>query len=133
MIKRRISRSLSPKFIIALDNDSAGEKARNELTAGFDKRGIEYCVYNPCCGFKDPNEALMNNPEAFRRAVIYGTEHIDDLIAQRINDDEAARKAEYDGQFSAKFRRVSILRSFLQALKCLTICLTADCMKGFTE
>ena len=91
-----------PKFIIALDNDSAGEKARNELTAGFDKRGIEYCVYNPCCGFKDPNEALMNNPEAFRRAVIYGTEHIDDLIAQRINDDEAARKAEYDGQFSAK-------------------------------
>ena len=57
-----------PKFIIALDNDSAGEKARNELTAGFDKRGIEYCVYNPCCGFKDPNEALMNNPEAFNRA-----------------------------------------------------------------
>ena len=101
-----------PKFIIALDNDSAGEKARNELTAGFDKRGIEYCVYNPCCGFKDPNEALMNNPEAFRRAVIYGTEHIDDLIAQRINDDEAARKAEYDGQFSAK----AFLRDFVDGI-----------------
>ena len=91
-----------PKFIIALDNDSAGEKARNELTAGFDERGIEYCVYDTCCGFKDPNEALINSSEAFRRAVMYGIDHIDDLIAQRINDDEAARKAEYDGQFSAK-------------------------------
>ena len=91
-----------PKFIIALDNDSAGEKARNELTAGFDERGIEYCVYDPCCGFKDPNEALINSPETFRRAVRYGTEHIDDLIAKRLNDDEAARKAEYDDQFSAK-------------------------------
>ena len=92
----------SPKFIIALDNDSAGEKARNELMDRFDERGIEYCVYDPCCGFKDPNEALMNSPEAFRRAVMYGIEHIDDLIAKRLNDDEAARKAEYDDQFSAK-------------------------------
>ena len=91
-----------PKFIIALDNDRAGEKARNELTAGFDECGIEYCVYDPCCGFKDPNEALINSSEAFRREVMYGIDHIDDLIAQRINDDEAARKAEYDGQFSAK-------------------------------
>ena len=91
-----------PKFIIALDNDSAGEKARNELTAGFDERGIEYCVYDTCCGFKDPNEALINSSEAFRRAVMYGIDHIDDLIAKRLNDDETARKTEYDGQFSAK-------------------------------
>ena len=101
-----------PKFIIALDNDSAGEKARNELTAGFDKRGIEYCVYNPCCGFKDPNETLMNSPEAFRRAVMYGIEHIDVLIAQRLNDDEAARKTEYDDQFSAKV----FLRDFVDGI-----------------
>ena len=91
-----------PKFIIALDNDSAGEKARKELIAEFDERGIEYCVYNPCGSFKDPNEALMNSPESFRRAVMYGIEHVNDLIAQRMNDNEAARKTEYDGQFSAK-------------------------------
>ena len=101
-----------PKFIIALDNDSAGEKARNELTAGFDERGIEYCVYDTCCGFKDPNEALMNNPKAFRRAVMYGIEHIDVLIAQRLNDDEAARKTEYDDQFSAKV----FLRDFVDGI-----------------
>lgn len=101
-----------PKFIIALDNDSAGEKARNELTAGFDERGIEYCVYDTCCGFKDPNEALMNSPETFRRVVRYGTEHIDDLIAQRLNDDEAARKTEYDDQFSAKV----FLRDFVDGI-----------------
>ena len=88
-----------PKFIISLDNDSAGEKARNELTVGFDERGIEYCVYDPCCGFKDPNEALINNHEAFRRAVMYGTEHIDDLIAQKLNDDEEYRKDREFGDF----------------------------------
>ena len=102
----------SPKFIIALDNDSAGEKARNELMDRFDERGIEYCVYDPCCGFKDPNEALMNSPEAFRRAVMYGIEHIDVLIAQRLNDDEAARKTEYDDQFSAKV----FLRDFVDGI-----------------
>ena len=101
-----------PKFIIALDNDSAGEKARNELTAGFDGRGIEYCVYGPCGSCKDPNEALMNNPEAFRRAVMYGTEHIDELIAKRLNDDEEDRKAEYDDQFSAKV----FLREFVDGI-----------------
>ena len=101
-----------PKFIISLDNDSAGEKARNELTVGFDERGIEYCVYDPCCGFKDPNEALINSSEAFGRAVIYGTEHIDDLIAQRLNDDEEERKVEYDDQFSAK----AFLRDFVDGI-----------------
>ena len=101
-----------PKFIIALDNDSAGEKARNELTVGFDERGIEYCVYDPCCGFKDPNEALMNNPKMFRRAVMYGIEHIDDLIAQRLNDAAEDRKAEYDGKFSAKV----FLRDFVDGI-----------------
>ena len=101
-----------PKLIIALDNDSAGEKARNELTAGFDERGIEYCVYDPCCGFKDPNEALINSSEAFRMAVIYGIEHVDDFIAKRINDDETVRKTEYDDKFSAKV----FLRDFVDGI-----------------
>ena len=101
-----------PKFIIALDNDSAGEKARNELTAGFDERGIEYCVYDTCCGFKDPDEALINSSEAFRRAVMYGIDHIDELIAKRLNDDEKDRKAEYDDQFSAKV----FLREFVDGI-----------------
>ena len=101
-----------PKFIIALDNDRAGEKAKNELTAGFDERGIEYCVYDPCCGFKDPNEALINSSEAFRMAVIYGIEHVDDLIAKRINDDETVRKTEYDDKFSAKV----FLRDFVDGI-----------------
>ena len=91
-----------PMFIIALDNDSAGEQARNELAAGFDERSISYCVYDPCGGFKDPNEALMNDRETFCRAVMYGIEHIDALIEQRLLDNIAVRKTEYDGQFSAK-------------------------------
>ena len=91
-----------PRLIIALDNDGAGTKARNELTAGLDERGIAYCVYDPCGSFKDPNEALMNDKETFGRAVLYGIEHIDALIEQRLLDDNAERRTEYDGQFSAK-------------------------------
>ena len=101
-----------PKFIIALDNDSAGTKAKNELTDGFDERGIAYCVYNPCGGFKDPNEALMNDRETFGGAVLYGIEHIDALTEQRILDDNAERRREYDGQFSAK----SFLRDFIDGI-----------------
>lgn len=91
-----------PKFIITLDNDNAGEKARNELTAGFDERCIEYCVYNPCGRFKDPNEALMNDRENFSKAVMYGIEHIDTLTEQKLLNDETAKRNEYDNRFSAK-------------------------------
>ncbi len=101
-----------PKFIIALDNDSAGEQARNELTAEFDERGIVYCVYDPCGGFKDPNEALMNDRETFSRSVMYGIKHIDVLIEQRVLDDNAERRTEYDGQFSAK----AFLRDFVDGI-----------------
>ena len=63
-------------------------------------------------GFKDPNEALINSSEAFRMAVIYGIEHVDDLIAKRINDDETVRKTEYDDKFSAKV----FLRDFVDGI-----------------
>ena len=35
------------KFIIALDNDSAGKKTVKPLKDGFKERNIAYCVYNP--------------------------------------------------------------------------------------
>ena len=60
------------KFIISLDNDTAGEKAKNALKDEFDKRNIAYCVYNPNGNYKDSNESLMNDRENFKNAVKYG-------------------------------------------------------------
>ena len=70
------------KFIIALDNDKAGEKAKNTLIDGFCKRGIAFCVYNPSGEHKDSNEALMLNRSEFEKAVLYGMESVDKLIKE---------------------------------------------------
>ena len=91
-----------PKFIVSLDNDSAGEKAQNALMEGFGIRNISCCVYNPCGDRKDPNEALMDNPEVFRHSVIYGIENIDRIVDEYIHRDVMNRKVNYDSQFSAK-------------------------------
>ncbi len=101
-----------PKFILSLDNDSVGEKARNALAEGFQARGIAYCVYNPCGGYKDQNEALMNTPEAFRKAVMHGIEHIDRLTDEQLHHDKASERKDYDKQFSAKV----ILRDFVDGI-----------------
>ena len=70
------------KFIISLDNDKAGEKAKNALIDGFCKRGIAFCVYNPSGEHKDSNEELMLNRSEFEKAVLYGIENVDKLIKE---------------------------------------------------
>lgn len=70
------------KFIISLDNDKAGEKAKNTLIEEFNRRGIAFCVYNPSGEHKDSNEALMSNKAEFEKAVLYGIENIDKLIKE---------------------------------------------------
>ena len=90
------------KFIIASDNDHAGDRARNALIQGFTERNIACCIYDPCCGHKDPNEALMTEPEKFRAAVKYGMEQIDRLIEQQQVQNNTDKQSHYDNQFSAK-------------------------------
>ena len=101
-----------PKFILSLDNDSVGEKAKNTLAEGFQARGIAYCVYNPCSGYKDQNEALMNIPEVFRKSVMYGIEHIDRLTDEQLHHNKTNEKKDYDERFSAKV----ILQSFVDGM-----------------
>ena len=94
--------SKKTKFIIASDNDHAGDRARNALIQGFTERNIACCIYDPCCGHKDPNEALMTEPEKFRAAVKYGMEQIDRLIEQQQVQNNTDKQSHYDNQFSAK-------------------------------
>lgn len=68
-------------LIISLDNDEAGEKAYKELSEGLRGLSIPFYRHNPSGEYKDANEALQGNREAFRQAV-EEAEHIQDEAEQ---------------------------------------------------
>lgn len=68
-------------LIISLDNDEAGEKAYKELSKELRGLSIPFYRLNPAGEYKDANEALQGNREAFRQAV-EEAEHIQDEAEQ---------------------------------------------------
>lgn len=65
-------------LILCLDNDDAGKRATEKIRAELDRRGNLYAQANICGIFKDPNEALTNDREAFiERVRTEATEIID--------------------------------------------------------
>ena len=75
----------SQALIIALDNDEAGQRASRELTEGLQGLNIPYYSFNPCGEYKDANEALQRDREAFTIAV-EEAEHLQDEEAQAQKD-----------------------------------------------
>lgn len=59
----------SQPFIISMDNDNAGTKAKQALIEGFDKLGVTYIVADIAAPYKDANEALNANKEEFAKQV----------------------------------------------------------------
>ena len=59
------------EYLLALDNDLAGWKAIKEFSSLLEQRNLEIRtrIVNPAGQYKDANEALLNNPEGFTRAV----------------------------------------------------------------
>ena len=56
--------------ILCLDNDEAGRKCTEVLAEGFDRLNVSYVKSEGIfCGCKDPNEAHVKDPEAFRAAL----------------------------------------------------------------
>jgi replicative DNA helicase len=68
-------------LIIALDNDTAGEKATQELIEGLKGLNIPYYRLNPAVEYKDANEALQRDREALSIAVAEA-EHIQEEAEQ---------------------------------------------------
>lgn len=56
-------------LIIALDNDKAGTEAGGKLEKELQAQRIKFFKFNPAGRYKDANEALINDREAFTRAV----------------------------------------------------------------
>ena len=52
-------------FVLCLDNDDAGREAQNKIIAEFKRLNMSFSVANIAGQYKDANEALINNREAF--------------------------------------------------------------------
>lgn len=52
-------------FVLCLDEDAAGQKAREILKEGMERLNIRHITANICNGCKDPNDALVADREAF--------------------------------------------------------------------
>lgn len=77
-------------FIIALDNDEAGTKAKEQLAAGLKERHIHYWDKNPVIGYKDANEMLQANRQGLQANV----EQIYESIRKaQLEQEEAEREA----------------------------------------
>lgn len=59
-------------LIVSLDNDEAGREATEKLTTGLEELGIPFYTGNPAGKYKDANEALQADREAFTLAVQMG-------------------------------------------------------------
>ena len=61
-------------FIIALDNDDAGQKYASELGAFLKGKNIKYITYNVSGTEKDPNDLLQKSPELLVKHIIKAKE-----------------------------------------------------------
>lgn len=58
-----------PELILALDNDETGRRDSQKLADGLKERKIGYYELDICKGYKDANEALNADREAFRASL----------------------------------------------------------------
>lgn len=70
LIERLSQEKPSQPFIISMDNDNAGTKAKQALIEGFDKLGITYIVADITAPYKDANEALNHDREGLAKQVM---------------------------------------------------------------
>lgn len=85
----KLLETVKPKkpFLISLDNDDQGSEATEKLIEGLERLNISYYRVDIAEGFKDANEALLADKEAFTEKVL-NTENIEAEI-------EALRKEKY--------------------------------------
>lgn len=107
MVDKFLTRYLeTPKqpFIVALDNDGKEQTAaaQKKLVEGLKARGLEVIEYSPTLNYKDANDALCAEPEAFKASVAEGMRKARDL------------KAEAAAQYLAAYSAAGLLPDFMR-------------------
>ena len=69
-IKKLEARPTEATLILCLDNDGAGSKATETIKAGLRRLNIGFITADICGACKDPNEALVNDRQAFTAAIL---------------------------------------------------------------
>lgn len=78
-------------LILALDKDERGQKAEDELAGKLDELGVSYYrtdIYN---GYKDANEALIADREAFKKEVA----RAESMIEEKLEEEKEAEREAY--------------------------------------
>lgn len=84
------SQKPSQPLIIAMDNDEAGTRANKELTEGLERLKIPFYRINIAQPYKDANEALNRDREAFKMAV----EQAENIEAEALEAEKEQLKRE---------------------------------------
>ena len=107
LIKQLEAEPTAATLIICLDNDDAGKKAAATLKAGFTRLNISYVTADISGAYKDPNEALTGNKDAFIAAIDKAIEqtaakpdntsnYIDNLMQADITNFKADKKTGFN-------------------------------------
>lgn len=81
-------------LILALDTDKTGKQATETLENGLKELGIFTYRHNPSGTYKDPNEALTSDREAFKQAVEAG--EVEPLEMKELEKEEYLKNSSYN-------------------------------------
>ena len=105
-----IATQTKPKlgFILALDNDGAGQKARDRLSKGLWEQKVPFSIHELPAQYKDANDFLMADRSAFEDWCKQGVE----CFNKTLKENEAQAREEFENESA-----YSDLGDFLQTLK----------------
>ena len=123
LLKKLEQRRTAATLILCLDNDDRGKKATETIRAGLQRLNIGYITANISAGYKDPNEHLTGNREAFIEAVEQARRqtaakpdntayYIDSLMTgeiERFKDDKKTGFANLDAQAGGLYGGLYVL------------------------
>ena len=89
-------------LILSLDNDEAGKECTRKLSDGLKMAGISFTTANIAGTYKDANEALCGDPDAFQKAIRAAEQK-----ASAAPDGVASYMAQLMGQEISEFSRAS--------------------------
>lgn len=94
-----LAKEKNPKatLVISLDNDEAGTKATKTLLDALEGLNLDVIALNLSLSFKDQNEALQRQPDAFKSQA----QNVSTLIQQERDKERQAQLEQYQKQSSA--------------------------------
>lgn len=95
-------------LVISLDNDEAGNKATESLLNALEGLNLDVIALNLSLSFKDQNEALQRQPDAFKQQA----QSVSTLIQDKRNEERQTQLEDYQKQSAGAY-----LEQFIENIK----------------